>query len=525
MVVEHGWFALAGGEMAYSGDVSEQRSENAGDARRVFISYRRLDDEPPPERPKADGFVQYFWRQLFYELGQLGVPQTILWRDRGKIEVGDTWSAIIIDELAKADLFLAIVSRNYVTSDWCEREVTTFAEKLNVLSEHVRSRRIFRIDKQRVPPAELPEPLRAIQAIKFYMEDKETGYEQEFYWRGQVKRRSDYLAAIRSVAVSIHRRLGELGVSMETPPSSNITKTATAKISRGTVFVAKPAGDVFDHYEALVKDLQHRGYSVLPDPEKELPTDGSEVTQILTSALEKALLSIHLIGSRRGFRPEGLPDDVVPLQLSLALERSKRDASFQRLVWIPRNLLVETRDKTLEKVNRDPVQSFKEFSTHFETDQLDGDTPSRFREFVAQRLERKSGTSLARLRTVYLVCSPLDRALALEVGRRCRERSLIPVLPRSDAAPLSALAGGNPLESSTVLVCWQAAGYNEILAILMDPTLQKFSEERSRSRLRVFAPAPSTDEQKDAAHIGVGLAGPSQVVFSFEDLFSEGNLQ
>ena len=91
-------------------------------SRSVFISYRRLDDDPPPDMPEAGGFVRYLHQQVRWELSQLGVPDAILWRDRNMIAPNDDWPEKILDELHRADLFLAIVSRNYVNSGWCKRE-------------------------------------------------------------------------------------------------------------------------------------------------------------------------------------------------------------------------------------------------------------------------------------------------------------------------------------------------------------------------------------------------------------------
>jgi hypothetical protein len=87
--------------------------------RECFVSYRRLDDEPPPDSPdKRAGFVSYLLRQLRWELKQLGVPRAILWQDRAKIDPGDYWSETIRKALNSAELFVAILSKNYITSAW-----------------------------------------------------------------------------------------------------------------------------------------------------------------------------------------------------------------------------------------------------------------------------------------------------------------------------------------------------------------------------------------------------------------------
>src|SRR3954453_3443180 len=89
------------------------------DRKSVFFSYRRLDDQPPPESPDADGFVRYLWRQLRNGLGRRGAAHAILWRDRGKIEPADDFTDKIMQALREADLFLAVLSRNYIDSPWC----------------------------------------------------------------------------------------------------------------------------------------------------------------------------------------------------------------------------------------------------------------------------------------------------------------------------------------------------------------------------------------------------------------------
>jgi hypothetical protein len=40
------------------------QSGNACDGREVFISYRRLDNDPPPDSPNDRGFVDYLLRQV-----------------------------------------------------------------------------------------------------------------------------------------------------------------------------------------------------------------------------------------------------------------------------------------------------------------------------------------------------------------------------------------------------------------------------------------------------------------------------
>src|SRR5262249_16350744 len=96
----------------------------------IFVSYRRLDNDPPPADPHhRSGFVDYLLRQIRYDLRQLGVPDAILWQDRSNIESGDIWSDAISNALNRAELFIVILTKNYIRSPWCNRELSTIASR------------------------------------------------------------------------------------------------------------------------------------------------------------------------------------------------------------------------------------------------------------------------------------------------------------------------------------------------------------------------------------------------------------
>ena len=172
----------------------------------IFVSYRRLDDDPPPGSEKKSGFVAYLLRELRWELSQLGLPDDVLWLDRLSIEPGDIWSMRIKDELRKADLFLVILSKNYVQGTWCRTELEEITKVVDG-----RDRRIFRVDKHPVPEDKIPDPLRNIQSVRFYREDRE-GRVDDYFWRGKVRRSREYDNALRELAGGIAQRLERLGI-------------------------------------------------------------------------------------------------------------------------------------------------------------------------------------------------------------------------------------------------------------------------------------------------------------------------
>src|SRR5262249_35767084 len=155
---------------------------------------------------------------------------------------------------------------------WCAEELSTMEKRIAKLDAEARKRRIFRVDKHNVPDNEVPIQLRSIQAVRFYREDEETDGVNEYYWRGKVRRKRDYENAVHELARAICGRLNELGISL--PPavtSEPRLDDFVPRLDNGrVVFVAKPARDMDESYQSLVRELHGRGFRITPDPEKEL---------------------------------------------------------------------------------------------------------------------------------------------------------------------------------------------------------------------------------------------------------------
>jgi hypothetical protein len=200
------------------GQVEAQRQADEGRGRwtagetrsgaQIYISYRRMDNLPPPDNPNSLGFVDYLLRQLRYELQQLGA-NAIVWKDRLLIEPGDVWSEAVLNAILKeADLFIVILSNNYIKSNWLERELAAIASKQSKRSKQYI---IFRVDKQNVPENQVPEVLQRIMAVRFYREDV-AGHVDEFFWRGKERFPEDYGEAVHHLAMAIYKRLETLGI-------------------------------------------------------------------------------------------------------------------------------------------------------------------------------------------------------------------------------------------------------------------------------------------------------------------------
>jgi TIR domain len=475
-------------------------------ARTVFVSYRSLDDEPPPESSKDYGFVRYLSKQVRWELRQLGVPSALLWRDRGEIEPGDNWSEAIRLALSSADLFLAVLSRNYIQSTWCINELSTMASRIDALDAQTRQRRIFRVDKHSVPDNQIPEPLRAIQSVRFYAEDDETHRDDEYFWRGKVRREKEYMDAVHELAQAICERLRQLGISLQPQPVP--LADAIGPSNGRTVFVAKPAGDVVEQYRTLVHELRRTGYRVTPDPDKDLPKDGDAVRGAIAAALAEAEASIHLLGERTGGRSDGLDVDLVPLQLASAAQESQRKSGFQRLIWAPATLPQRASDDA-ELPRRDPMGVLERFDRRLAIDEIVGDTASRFNEFVLQRLGDKLQTPASQTGPVYIRCSSGERNYGLSMARALKRVGFAPVLnlasTEGTAQDLARAEEAMLRQAQRVVVCWGLQNRLQILAEVTTPTLQAWRAARPKDRkLILILNAPVSEPKTEVAELGFG---------------------
>ena len=249
--------------------------------------------------------------------------------------------------------------------------------------------RIFRVDKHKVSDDEIPEPLLGIEAVQFYREDQYADRIDLLFWRGKVTFIEEYEAAVKRLAEGIYKRLKELGFQFHPKDKSTPEGPHKGPSNGRTVFVATPAGDMLPSYRSLVRELEGAGYRVTPEPGKDLGTLlGNEVQSLVVEALSGAEASIHLLGKRTGWRPDGLDIDIVPMQLVAAAEETKRKSGFERIIWAP-VVLLETSAQP-ETARRDPLEVLGRFGQQLlPTDQIDSDTASRFNQFVLQHLAEK----------------------------------------------------------------------------------------------------------------------------------------
>src|SRR5882672_11406596 len=105
----------------------------------IFISYARDDDTlPPPGSGK--GFVTFLDEWLHYEFRALGPDRPKFWRDTRRVADVAQFNPEIDNALKRASFLVVILSPNWMASDWCRKELHTFATYRNSEGAPVRER-------------------------------------------------------------------------------------------------------------------------------------------------------------------------------------------------------------------------------------------------------------------------------------------------------------------------------------------------------------------------------------------------
>ena len=420
----------------------------------IFISYARDDDRPAPDLPESKGFVTFLREMLVYEFSKLGAARPKIWRDTNRIAQGDQFERMIEEAISQSSILLVVLSQVWMARDFCQRELRDFAERWRAEGpEGIRSR-IVVVGKRYVDPDKRPSLLQHQQGFEFYsMNDPDdVGFELEFYSRGRI-RDPRFETRMEQLAHYLWRKAERLAGDRSEPPQppqlpvppsgmGGIAAQAKATPVNGRViFLAKPADDMRENYSRIAKELEGRGYRVVPPIESELPRDSSALAYI-DEALGAAEFSVHLVGEKPGFAPDDVKlDRIVKLQLMRAAARVAHAAApsgdalreFRRVIWAPR-LVDAGASEEGNQTERDPLAVLAAFDRQLATDKIEGDSLSRFVDFLLQHLALSAPSArmpepIAGDTRLYLCHSEQDAEYVGDLAEALQQRQIEIVYP------------------------------------------------------------------------------------------------
>ena len=185
------------------------------------------------------------------------------------------------------------------------------------------------------PPACLNFHLSKTGKYRFYEEDPIKKTTVEYSQDLGPNKDQRYWNKLGDLARDIGNVLTKAGRWVSDPAIGDAFKKV-APPSKGAVYLAETTHDRREDRNNIKRELQERGYEVLP--EQELPLVSPDYEEAVREYLRRSRLSIHLIGESYGTIPERANNrSVIELQNELAARRSV-ETSFPRLIWLPENL-------------------------------------------------------------------------------------------------------------------------------------------------------------------------------------------
>ena len=310
----------------------------------AFISYAHLDDVELVEGHK--GWVTNLHRALEIRVSQLLGKEPRFWRDP-KLQGNDYFADTLIERLRRVAALVTVVSPRYIKSEWTRRELIEFckaAEEEGGVCCCDKAR-IFKVLKTPVPLEMHPPALQPLLGYEFFKLDPVTGRIRELneVFGPEVQR--DFWIKLDDLAHDVCCLL-----EMLEGPEGVLLAAGT---ETEAVFLAETTYDLKEQREAIKRDLQQHGYTVLPA--RSLPLVASELKAAVREDLARCRLSIHLVGKTYGLVPEGGMESLPELQNELAIERGEK-GGFSRLLWIPHGLRVEDERQrhVIEQLRTDP---------------------------------------------------------------------------------------------------------------------------------------------------------------------------
>jgi hypothetical protein len=435
----------------------------------IFLSYAHDDDLTMSASQDEVGFVTFLNKMLELKLRDLGATRAKIWIDRRRVSDGDLFDDVIDDGLRNADLLLVVMSPNWMQRPYCRKELEAFADVRKKSGVPNVQERMIVVGKGHVDRLKRPFDLQGQEGFLFYARDESNGVSDvtTFYNRGkavdQFYDRRDRLATFLQKRVELIAAGGATGTAL--PPQQPI-----AVPNGRTVYLSKPASDMKEAYARLAFELQGKGFAVVPDVTADLPNDAKALA-IVSDALAKAEASVHLVGEKPGFAPEGL-DPIVKLQLAQAREKSLKSLSlqsadpsqrvFRRIIWAPKILDAGVASAG-PVAERDPLQALERCDKQIGADTIEGDILSKFVEDLFQYLAKTAPRPVSAAPTgdrleVYLAYHNADEEYAEAVAEALLGGPLKIRIPACEA-DAGARRYNNDLlvKCDAITLCWANA--------------------------------------------------------------------
>ena len=160
---------------------------------------------------------------------------------------------------------ISVVSPRYVRSEWGRRELVEFC-KAAESDGGVRvgdKARLFKVLKTPVPLDQQPPELQSFLGYEFFKTEPNTGRVREFSEIFGPEAERDFWIKLDDLAHDVCSLLETLDAEQRSAGAT--TRATTRKPAESVVYLAVTTGDLNEQREALKRDLEQHGHTVLPD--------------------------------------------------------------------------------------------------------------------------------------------------------------------------------------------------------------------------------------------------------------------
>ncbi|MEZ5534614.1 MAG: toll/interleukin-1 receptor domain-containing protein [Thiolinea sp.] len=217
----------------------------------IFVSYAHIDNQP--FHGQELGWISHFIKNLGTETGrQMGRSEHFsVWMDF-KLNTNDSVTPEIEQQLRDADVLLIMMSRGWLKSEWCVKELEYFSKVHSGLEK-----RVFVVNLNGVPREEQPESLHDLLTIPYYEKTAQDKIRQLGYPVPEPADK-DYFYRTVDLAEQLAKTLQYLATAQAQPTPPGIAEP------KATIYVAPVNDSLFDQRSMLVSELAQFGIQVLP---------------------------------------------------------------------------------------------------------------------------------------------------------------------------------------------------------------------------------------------------------------------
>ncbi len=448
----------------------------------VFISYSHIDNQPfgQPERRWVDFFHEQLQNFVSVHMGR----RARIWRDP-RISSNEVLTDAIRGALLRSASFVSILSPSYLQSDWCRTELMAFqtaAEGRDALRVG-NDLRVVKVLRLPIAPGSLPAAIETSVGTPFYrIDSKSPERARDLLLDPAADAMQVFLARVDDVANDLARLLTAMTrPEVPSPPPFD------------TVYLAWTTSDLAVERERLARELRAQRYCIVPAGEP--PQDASVLREVIRDGLSQARVSIHFIGGRYGFVPEGETASIVELQLDDEFLASR--SAGVRVVWCaPWTEPPEPRvSSLLERMLRSAPGRV--------VDVLTNKTVEDLKTLVMDRLKTApKGPAVFSETTwphAYLVCEPADRARVAPIQEFLFDESIEVRLPlfEGDAEQIRAEHYATLQECDGVLIFWGLGNEAWLFTLLRDlRKVRGLGRNTAFKATWVYIPEPRTPSKQ-----------------------------